>query len=127
MKIKTISISLLLTLSIIPLIGCLQENSVTSDFDKLIGTWEWVGENEKNTYIFYQNQSLFSSYINLDTGETHRGWGVFEFNQSKLCMSTTHGHSGKTESYCYDYVFSENNSRLTLSATGLTTVTLIKI
>ncbi len=77
---------------------------------------------------FYQSQSLFSSYINLDTGEIHRGWGVYLnlIKAGSVCLRHS-GHSGKTESYCYDYVFSENNNRLTLSATGLTTVTLIKI
>ena len=127
MKIRIVGISLLIPILILLFAGCLQENSDSSDLYRLIGTWEWISENEKNTYIFYENKSLYSSYINLETGETHKGWGVFEFNQNKLCMSTTHGHNGKNESYCYDYVFSQNNSKLVLSTTGLATVTLIKI
>ena len=124
---KIIVISTLLIISATLTIGCFEDNKDASDLNKLVGTWKWTGENEENTYNFYENHSLYSYYIHLETEETHEGWGTFDFNQSKLCMSTTHGHGGQSESYCYDYVFSEDNSQLTLSSVNLQIVTLNKI
>jgi len=100
--------------------------------DKLIGEWETQDsindDNILQSYIFYENDTLLSTYITYNTGETHIGWADYYFEEGKLCMKT-HPHGAITDDdfYCYDYSFSEKNTQITLSTDGLTTVTLIKV
>jgi hypothetical protein len=123
-KIVAISTILLLFLS---LSGCLGDvQSISVEEKRFVGTWDWSSDTEQNTYTFYQNKSLYSSYIHIVTKETHMGWGTFEVKDEKLYCATTHGHEGQTEAYCYSYSFSQDDTYLTLSAENLPAVTLIK-
>jgi len=107
--------------------GCLDDlQSISVEEKRFVGTWDWSSDTEKNTYTFYQNKSLYSSYIHLATGETHMGWGTFEVKDEKLYCATTHGHGGQDEAYCYDYSFSQDDAFLTLSAENLPAVTLVR-
>jgi len=127
MRIKTISIILTLSTLIILLVGCIKDNAGSSDLENLVGTWQITNENEEYTFDFYENKSFYSYYIQTEPEDIHKGWGTFEFDNSKLCMYTPHGASGGEETYCYTYVFSENNEKLTLSTTEIGEMVLIKI
>lgn len=103
-------------------IGC---TSVT-DSDRLIGTWEWKDGLQENTFIFYQNGSFYSYYIHHATNETHEGLGEFELKDNQLYLYTSHGIGGQTDSQYYDYMFSEDDTKLTLSSDKHGTVILTK-
>jgi hypothetical protein len=108
---------------IIFLIGC---NDLT-DSDRLIGTWEWKEGLQENTFIFSQNGSFYSNYIHHATNETHKGWGEFEFKDNQLYLYTSHGLGGQIDSQYYDYIFSEDDTKLTLSSDKYGTIILTKI
>jgi hypothetical protein len=103
-----------------------------SDINRFIGTWELESfpgsdPNDTTTYIFYENGTFLSTFIDYD-GETHTGWGDYSVENGIICMKThPHGAITDNESYCYDYEFSNGDTRVTLSASELPTVTLIKI
>lgn len=102
------------------------------DTSKFIGTWEMepqeVGQNVSQTYIFYENGTLLSIYIDYDSNETHVGWADYKVEGGKLCAKThPHGAITDNESYCYDYEFSDGDTRMTLTTSELPTVTLIKV
>ena len=118
----------------IGLSGCIQADNNTNagDITKFIGTWElqpYPGSdpNDLTTYIFYQNGSLVSTFIDYD-GENHTGWADYSLENGKVCMKT-HPHGAITDDdyYCYDYEFSQKNTQLTLSTNELPTATLNKI
>lgn len=127
MRIKIICILLLLLALVILLSGCINDNTESSDLEKLVGTWTYSGEIYVSTITFYENFSLYSNSTILSNQEVHEDWGEFWFDQNKLCMYTHMGYSGDQESPCYSYTFSEDNKKLTLSAPGLTDSVLIKV
>ena len=104
-------------------IGC---TSVT-DSDRLIGTWEWKDGLQENTFIFYQNGSFYSYYLHYSTNETHKGWGEFELKNDQLYLYTSHGLDGQIDSEYYDYIFSEGDTKLTVSSDKFGTIILNKI
>lgn len=121
----------LLALTVL-LAGCIQDDSSitatdSSDLEKLVGTWRYSGETYVSTISFYKNFSLYSNSTIFSTQEVHKDWGEFWFSENKLCMHSPHGASGAEETYCYNYVFSENNKKLTLTSPGLTDSVLLKI
>lgn len=124
MKIEYMFLTMLVSIALIA--GCI-ENNKSGEVNRIIGTWKWIGEKEENTFTFYENLSFYSHYIQLLTGEEHKGWGKFYFNNTKICMYTSHGASGGEETRCYDYVFSENNKKLTLITDERLEITLIRL
>ena len=102
-------------------------NITQNDTSRFIGTWEWSDETQEYEFIFYENGSFHSSYINHAINETHKGWGNYELKDNKLYLSTSHGYGGKSDSAIYDYEFSNNNTQVTLSSSGRSTMTLIKV
>jgi len=102
-------------------------NITQNDTSRFIGTWEWSDETQEYEFIFYENGSFHSSYINHAINETHKGWGNYELKDNKLYLSTSHGYGGKSDSAIYDYEFSDNNTRVTLSSSERSTMTLIKV
>jgi hypothetical protein len=127
MRIKIIIILLLLLVLFILLIGCIDDNAESSDLENLVGTWTYTGDIYVSKITFYENLSLYSNSTIISNQEVHEDWGEFWFDQSKLCMYTHMGYSGEEESTCYSYYFSENNTKLTLTAPGLTNSVLIKL
>ena len=99
---------------------------------KFIGTWElepFLGSdpNDKTTYIFYENGSLLSIFDDYD-GELHEGLADFYIEIDKLCMKTRpHGAITDGDLYCYDYEFSNSDTKVVLTTSNLPTVTLTKV
>ncbi len=125
MKITVISILLIISINLTS--GCFENDKNISDFDKLIGTWKWNGESVEITFSFYENQTFYSYSVVLDTQKIHKGWGTFYFNNSKLCMYSPDGISGGPETNCYNYSYSENNKKLTLSTAEFGELILLKV
>lgn len=98
-----------------------------NDTIRLIGTWEWSDEIQEWKFIFYENASFYSYYINHAINETHKGFGNYELKDNKLYLSTSHGYEGKPDSAIYDYEFSDNNTKVTFSSIGRSTMILTKV
>jgi len=65
---------------------------------------------------------LYSDYINNDTGETHKGWGEFELVGDQLHLFIDHGYGGQSESFFYNYQFSDDKLHLTLTYGDIITI-----
>lgn len=117
-------IKLLLALGLLILFsafsGCLDEEN--KEIKRFYGTWVETNQIEETTHIYYKNGSLYTNYINHDTGDVHKGWGNFELISGQLHLFTDHGHDGQNESYIYDYEFLENDTQLILTFGVIVTI-----
>ena len=127
MRLKIIVILLPIFISIIFITGCTEDKNNASDLDKIVGTWEYTGEDFVSVISFYENLSLYSNSTIISNQEVHEDWGEFWFSENKLCMYTHMGASWGEETYCYNYIFTNDNKKLTLTTPGLPDSILIKI
>ena len=134
MKIKNILLAFIAMalFFLIALSGCTDNKNSENDKNKFIGTWElqpFEGSDplDRTTYTFYMNSTLISIFYDYD-GEVHEGWADYYIENDKLCMKT-HPHGAITDDdlFCYDYDFSDGDTKLVLTTSELPTVTLTKV
>ena len=120
-------------LFLIILSGCIftDSNSSQDDTIRFIGTWElepFEGSDPRDTatYTFYKNGTLLSIFDDYD-GEVHQGLAYYTVDDGSICMKTVpHGSITDNDSYCYSYIFSLEDTRLTLFNAELPSVILVK-
>ena len=106
--------------------------TLNKDTSRFFGTWElepFEGSDTRDTttYIFYNNGTLLSIFDDYD-GEVHSGLAYYTVEDGKICMKTKpHGAITDNDSYCYSYIFSIEDKRLTLYNIELPTVLLVKV
>jgi len=101
----------------------LNEEEQEDDEDKFIGNWKFVkpeetyNENFSENWIFYENKTLKSAWTYRDGEKTGGQWANYEIfpytkkiNITFFTTSVFYNHDNMT----VDYVFSNNNKKLTL-------------
>jgi hypothetical protein len=111
-----ISIVIIL-LSSVGLIGCIDENNNSnSNMDLFIGTWE---ESEMgNTMTLFSNGSMISISTALGLSTP----GLWELNEDELIFSFV--NNGEKNVWMYYYVFSNNNNTLAITLKNSNTTIL---
>jgi len=115
MKKKVRIMVIILLLVTIGLSGCNQlDNSYTTEKNKFIGTWTYLvpsgtGSNYSFTYYFFSNGTFIFNKPNLVTN------GTFDIIDRNLWL-TTNTNGTKQYVEC-SYMFSENNTKLTIDGT----------
>jgi PKD repeat protein len=81
-----------------------------------IGSWEWSGNNQTGLWIFYQNNSLKSTFTGIG-GATVTYWWRFEVNgSSQICFDEP--SDPKLSSACYEFEFKDNFSTVIFTTDG---------
>jgi ABC-type Fe3+-hydroxamate transport system substrate-binding protein len=112
MKKQILIVGIIVLLIAVGLSGCNQtSNSLTSDKDKFVGTWNVKVNDKEGTFVFYSNGTLITSSGSRATWEIKDG----------LLVIT--GGSGTTPS-TLSYKFSNGNKTVVLinSASGTTAI-----
>lgn len=118
MKKQLVIIGIIALLVCVGLSGCNQiSNSYTTEKNKFIGTWTYVvpsgtGSNYSFTYYFFSNGTFIFNKPNLITN------GTFDIIDGNLWL-TTNANGTKDYTEC-SYVFSENNTKLTIDGSPYT-------
>jgi uncharacterized membrane protein len=118
MKKQLIIIGIVAILVTAGLSGCNQlDNSYTTEKNKFIGIWTYLvpsgtGSNYSFTYYFFSNGTFIFNKPNLITN------GTFDIIDGNLWL-TTNTNGTKQYVEC-SYMFSENNTKLTIDRTPYT-------
>lgn len=118
MKKQFIIIAIIILLVTIELGGCNQiHNSYAIEKSKFVGTWVYLvpsptGSNYTFTYYFFSNGTFIFNRPNEITN------GTFDVIDGNLWFSTT--VNGTREYGDYSYVFSDNNTKLTINGNTYT-------
>jgi len=136
MKIGIKILAVITIFLVVALSGCIDNNltggTVHGDAGKFIGAWElepFEGSDTRDTttYIFFENGTFISTFNDYD-GVPHTGTGDYNLEDGVICMKThPHGAITDNDSYCYSYIFSIEDKRLTLYNIDLPTVMLVKV
>ncbi len=111
MKKQLLIIGIIVLLITVGLSGCEQQKS-NDDTNRFIGTWRSLeGNSTENLWTFYDNGTVkaVANYLYGDF-DNNTGWGTFSVGNNKLCMKSL--HNGEESTACYDYEFSNNDTRL---------------
>jgi len=82
--------------------------------ERFIGSWEWSGNNQTGLWVFYQNNSLKSSFTGIG-GASVTDWWHFEINESQICFMPS---DPRLKSGCYMFEFRSNYSTLIVTEGG---------
>lgn len=82
----------------------------------LLGTWAWEGEDQTGTWVFFQNNTLKSTFLGAHGASVVDFWEYFISNL-ELCFKSP--SNDKLMDACYVYSFSEDNSVLTVTYEGI--------
>mgnify|MGYP006273751545 CR=1 FL=1 len=83
-----------------------------------IGSWEWSGNNQTGLWIFYQNNTLKSTFQGIG-GASVTYWWHFEVNSSsEICFNQP--SDPKLNSGCYDFEFKDDYTTLLVNSEGNT-------
>lgn len=82
--------------------------------ERFIGSWEWSGNNQTGLWIFYQNNSLKSTFTGITA--INIVWWHFEINESTICFGEP--SNPKFKSGCYTFEFKSNYSILIVTEGG---------
>jgi hypothetical protein len=99
--------------------------------NKFLGGWEVIDIAPDNeTWVFYANLSAKDTLTQIFDGEPSTSITWFEYmnDTTTLCFSTN--ASPDTSDYfsiCYTFLFSQNETRLTLSSNGIIIIDLVKL
>lgn len=105
--------------------GCVNDSN--SEMNKFIGKWEWSDTIQDYEFTFYENGSFYSYYVNHANNETHKGWGEYSvLDDSKVRLYTSHGYGGMSDDKTYEYLFSDDDTKVTLTIDNLSIMTLTK-
>ena len=122
------------------LIGCFEENKKQDDTSKFIGTWRLeeisfeldypfgMDNHTEATWIFYENKSVkitsihFMEYPEEPNASININWVSFEVMEGRLYITTQDNFI-----IWHDYLFSNNDTQLTLSYPGNYTLKYNKI
>ena len=119
---KLIVIGIFVLFITVGLSGCFEGNKKQEDTSKLIGTWILVessfgiDNHTEETWIFYENKSAKNTIIHfLESPEEPNvtiniNWVLFEVKGEKLYITTQ-----DNTTIWMDYLFSNNDTQLTLS------------
>jgi hypothetical protein len=112
MKKQLIILGIIALLVCVGLSGCTQvSNSINPEKNKFVGTWTYrytttgIASNYSITYYFFSDGTC--SY--QGTG------GTWDIKDGKLVVDFN--ENGNPQSFVYSYLFSENNTKLTLNGT----------
>jgi hypothetical protein len=118
MKKHLVIIGILAILNSIGFSGCNRiSNSYTTEMNKFVGTWTYLvptgtGSNYSFTYYFFSNRTFSFNKTGLITN------GTFDIIDGNLWL-TTNTNGTKVYTEC-SYVFSENNTKLTVDGSPYT-------
>ena len=84
--------------------------------EKFLGLWEWSGNNQTGKWIFYQNNSLKTTFKGLAASVTY--WWHFQINGSEICFSEP--SNDKLFSGCYIFEFMDSYQTLKVTYDGNT-------
>ncbi|MCJ7570383.1 MAG: hypothetical protein MUO82_00680 [Candidatus Thermoplasmatota archaeon] len=118
MKKQLVILGILTLLVCVGLSGCFRLSpSYTTEKNKFVGTWTYLypsghGSNYSFTYQFFSNGNFSFHKPNLITN------GTFDIIDGKLWLVTN--TNGDNDYGKYSYVFSENNTKLTIEGTTYT-------
>jgi hypothetical protein len=118
MKKQIILLFLVLVLMVGSLSGCNQKSpSYTAEKNKFVGTWTYVypsgeGTNYSFIYHFFSNGTFSFNKTGLTTN------GTFDITDGELILATN--VSGVKQYVNCSYMFSENNTMLTIDGTPYT-------
>jgi hypothetical protein len=118
MKKQIILFCLVLVLLVGSLSGCNRISpSYTAEKNKFVGTWIYLvpsgkGTNYSFTYYFFSNETFSFNKVGLITN------GTFDIIDGELFLTTN--ANGTEQIVVCSYVFSENNTKLTINGTPCT-------
>ena len=128
MKKKIIVILAIVAVVVVALIAIFiniqgQQNN-TSNF---VGTWRNLEHNStENLWTFYNNGTFKAVANYLDENLSNAGWGTYWVDNNKLYLKSI--YNGQETTVFYEYEFSNNDARLTLTFTYMgTTIVFDKI
>ena len=120
---KKYTLSIALSILIISCLSGCNENSNNINKEKFIGVWHTYYYDSANdisydiTYSYYANNTAKAIYIIYIDNESEdlTFWVEYTITKSELCHTYVDDPSVST---CYDYIFSNNDTKLTITTTN---------